>query len=163
MPFVRGHQTVSPRTPRNTCVYTRHPAHVTATCGVLARLPAKLAKNGMRVKTSADRRLKKKWLTANWLKGQYRHDQSRLSTGHGIGVPTLQACNFVIAKKKRKWLSTTNFVQCFIVFYGTMIKKRKKSADLPEFKMNTVTENYRLIYAAAMIMTHHGYYFQSLS
>ena len=24
-------RTVSPRTPRNTCVYTRHPAHVTAT------------------------------------------------------------------------------------------------------------------------------------
>ena len=26
VPFVRGHWTVSPRTPRNTCVYTRHPA-----------------------------------------------------------------------------------------------------------------------------------------
>ena len=24
--FVRGHRTMSPRTPRNTCVYTRHPA-----------------------------------------------------------------------------------------------------------------------------------------
>ena len=26
VPFVRGHWTVSPRTQRNTCVYTRHPA-----------------------------------------------------------------------------------------------------------------------------------------
>ena len=26
VPFVRGHRTVSPRSPRNTCVYTRHPA-----------------------------------------------------------------------------------------------------------------------------------------
>ena len=76
MPFVRGHRTVSPRTPRNICVYT---------CGMLTRLPHKLAKNGMRVKTSADPRLKNKlrvytasevnWLTTNqrlpfvvWLK-----------------------------------------------------------------------------------------------
>ena len=34
--------------------------NVTAMCGMLSRLPAKLAKNGMRVKTSADWRLKKK-------------------------------------------------------------------------------------------------------
>ena len=26
VPFVRGHRTVFPRTPRNTCVYTRHSA-----------------------------------------------------------------------------------------------------------------------------------------
>ena len=39
-------------------VYTRHPMFVTATSGMLTRLPAKLSKNGMRVKTSADRRLK---------------------------------------------------------------------------------------------------------
>ena len=50
VPFVRGHRTVSPRTLRNTCVHTRHPAHVTATCGVLTPLPAKLAKNGMRLR-----------------------------------------------------------------------------------------------------------------
>ena len=33
------------------------------------------------------------------------------------------------------------------------------------FKMNTVTENYWLIYAAAMVISpyHVGYYFQSLS
>ena len=37
----------------------RHHAHVTATCGVLTWLPAKLAKNEMRVKTSADWRLNK--------------------------------------------------------------------------------------------------------
>ena len=34
---------------------------VTATSGVLTRLPAKLSKNGMRVQTSADRRSKIKW------------------------------------------------------------------------------------------------------
>ena len=44
VPFVRGHRTVSPWTPRNTCVYTRHPTQCHATCGVLTRLPAKLAK-----------------------------------------------------------------------------------------------------------------------
>ena len=34
-----------------------------------------------------------------------------------------------------------------------------------EFKMNTVTDNYWLIYAAAMVIWpyHVGYYFQSLS
>ena len=31
VPFVRGHQSVFPRTPRNTGVYTRHPTFVTAT------------------------------------------------------------------------------------------------------------------------------------
>ena len=46
--------------------------NVTATCGVLTRLPYKLAKNGMRVKTSADPRLKNKLQVymaseANWL------------------------------------------------------------------------------------------------
>ena len=54
------HRTVSPRTTRNTCVYTRHPCTMsTAKCGVLTRLPAKLAKNGMRVKTSAGRQVEK--------------------------------------------------------------------------------------------------------
>ena len=40
--------------------YTRHPMFVTAMSGVLTRLPAKLSKNGMRVKTSANRRSKNK-------------------------------------------------------------------------------------------------------
>ena len=60
VPFVRGHRGVFPRTPRNTGVYTRHPTFVTATSGVLTRLPAKLSKNGMRVYTLSDRRSKKK-------------------------------------------------------------------------------------------------------
>ena len=59
MPFVRGHRSVFPRTPRNTGVYTRHPTFGTATSGVLTRLPAKLSKNGMRVYTLSDRRSKK--------------------------------------------------------------------------------------------------------
>ena len=42
--FVRGHRTVSPRTLRNIYVYTRHPAQCHTTCGVLTRLPTKLAK-----------------------------------------------------------------------------------------------------------------------
>ena len=45
--------------PRNTGVYTRHPTFVTATSGVLTRLPAKLSKNGMCVYTLSDRRSKK--------------------------------------------------------------------------------------------------------
>ena len=40
VPFVRGHRSVFPRTPRNTGVYTRHPTFVTATSGVLTQLPA---------------------------------------------------------------------------------------------------------------------------
>ena len=48
VPFVRGHRSMFPRTPRNTGVYTRHPTFVTATSGVLTRLPAKLSKNRMR-------------------------------------------------------------------------------------------------------------------
>ena len=40
VPFVWGHRSVFPRTPRNTGVYTRHPTFVTATSGVLTRLPA---------------------------------------------------------------------------------------------------------------------------
>ena len=46
VPFVRGHRSVFPRTPRNTGVYTRHPTFVTAT--------AKLSKNGMGVYTLSD-------------------------------------------------------------------------------------------------------------
>ena len=51
VPFIQGHRSVFPQTPRNTGVYTRHPTFVTATSGVLTRLPAKLSKNGMRVYT----------------------------------------------------------------------------------------------------------------
>ena len=41
-------------------MYTRHPTFVTATSGVLTRLPEKLSKNGMRVYTLSDRQSKKK-------------------------------------------------------------------------------------------------------
>ena len=51
--FVRGHQSVFPRTPRNTCVYTRHPTFVTATSGLLTRLPAKLSNACSDVRQSA--------------------------------------------------------------------------------------------------------------
>ena len=54
VPFVRGHRSMFPRTPRNTGVYTHHPTFVTATSGVLTRLPAKLSKNGMRVYTLSE-------------------------------------------------------------------------------------------------------------
>ena len=60
VPFVRGHRSVFPRTPRNTGVYTRHPTFVTATSGVLTWLPEKLSKNGMRVYMLSDRQSKKK-------------------------------------------------------------------------------------------------------
>ena len=60
VPFVRGHRSVFPRTPRNTGVYTRHPTFVTATSGVLTRLPASLSKNRMRVYTLSDMRSEKK-------------------------------------------------------------------------------------------------------
>ena len=68
VPLVRGHRTVSPRILINTCMYTRHPAQ----CHVLTWPPAKLTKNSMRVKASADPRLKKKLRVytpsdANWL------------------------------------------------------------------------------------------------
>ena len=59
VPFVRGHRSVFPRTPRNTGVYTRHPTFVTATSGVLTRLPAYLSKNRMRVYTLSDMRSEK--------------------------------------------------------------------------------------------------------
>ena len=55
-----GTEGVFPRTPRNTSVYTRHPTFVTATSGVLTRLPAWLSKNRMRVYTLSDMRSKKK-------------------------------------------------------------------------------------------------------
>ena len=58
VPFVRGHRTVSPQTPRNACTYTRHPAqcHVWRVDMVLGQTHQK---NGMRVKTSTDPGLKK--------------------------------------------------------------------------------------------------------
>ena len=49
-----------PRTLRNTGAYTRHPTFVTATSGVLTRLPVKLSKNRMRAYTLSDRRSKQK-------------------------------------------------------------------------------------------------------
>ena len=70
VPFVRGHRSVFPRTPRNTGVYTRHPTFVTATSGVLTRLPAKLSKSGMRVYTLSDRRSKKKIACLNGLRSE---------------------------------------------------------------------------------------------
>ena len=71
VPFVRGHRSVFPRTPRNTGVHTRHPTFVTATSGVLTRLPARLSKNRMRVYTLSDMRSKKKFrvYTASEAKG----------------------------------------------------------------------------------------------
>ena len=60
VPFVRGHPTVTPWTPRNDCVYTRQPQLWHATSGVLTSLPTKLAKIGMRVKTLSARRHKQK-------------------------------------------------------------------------------------------------------
>ena len=61
VPFVQGHRTVSPRTPRNTCMlYTssrtmsRHVWRVDTAPGQTRK------RNRMRVKTSADPRLKKK-------------------------------------------------------------------------------------------------------
>ena len=45
MTFVRGYRTVTPWTPRNTCVYTRQPAQWHVTDDVLTRLPAKTHKN----------------------------------------------------------------------------------------------------------------------
>ena len=60
VPFVRGHRSVFPRTPRNTGVYTCHPTFVTATSGVLTRLPEKLSKNIMSVYTLSDRQSEKK-------------------------------------------------------------------------------------------------------
>ena len=45
VPFVQGHWTVNPQTPRNDCMYTRQPAQWHATGDVLIRLPAKTHKN----------------------------------------------------------------------------------------------------------------------
>ena len=53
VPFVRGHRSVFPRTPRNTGVYTHHPTFVTATSVVLTRLPAKLS----RVRHAVEKRI----------------------------------------------------------------------------------------------------------
>ena len=82
VPFVRGHRSVFPRTPRNTGVYTRHPTFVTATSGVLTRLPANLSKNGMRVYTLSDRRSKKKLRVYT------------ASEAKGLRIGELAYCNF---------------------------------------------------------------------
>ena len=81
VPFVRGHRSVFPRTPRNTSVYTRHPTFVTATSGVLTRLPAKLSKNRMRVYTLSDMRSKNKL---------------RVYTAFEAKVLKKQACSFLV-------------------------------------------------------------------
>ena len=47
-----------PRTPRNTGVYTRHPTFVTATSGVLTRLPAWLSKNRMLSDMRSEKKLR---------------------------------------------------------------------------------------------------------
>ena len=52
MPFVRGHRSVFPRTPRNTGVYTRHPTFVTATSGLHAVRQA--VEKKLRVYTSSE-------------------------------------------------------------------------------------------------------------
>ena len=71
VPFVRGHRTVSPGLRETLACIHVIPHNVTATCGVLTRLPHKLTKNGMHVETSADPRLKNKLRVytaseANW-------------------------------------------------------------------------------------------------
>ena len=93
VPFVRGHRSMFPRTPRNTGVYTRHPTFVTATSGVLTRLPAKLSKNGMRVYTLSDRRSKKKFACtvytaseAKGLNGVYAFDNYPITKIHNYNV-----------------------------------------------------------------------------
>ena len=45
VPFVRGYRTVTPRTPRNNCVYTSQAPRWHGMRGVLTRLPAKTHKN----------------------------------------------------------------------------------------------------------------------
>ena len=55
VPFVRGHSTVTPATPRNDGVYTRQCPRWHAMRGVFTSLPAKHKKLGMRVYTLTDR------------------------------------------------------------------------------------------------------------
>ena len=45
VPFVRGHPTVTPQTPRNDGMYTRQPPWWHTTCGMFTSLPAKTHKN----------------------------------------------------------------------------------------------------------------------
>ena len=55
VPFVRGHRSVFPRTPRNTGVYTRHPTFVTATSGVLTECVSDMrSKKFFRVYTASE-------------------------------------------------------------------------------------------------------------
>ena len=106
VPFVRGHRSVFPRTPRNTGVYTRHPTFVTATSGVLTRLPAKLSKNRMRVYTLSDRRSKKKLhvYTASEAKGLKKKIFNQ--TAHNVTFPAwkwplLQLWNWLPRERER--------------------------------------------------------------
>ena len=101
VPFVRGHRSVFPRIPRNTGVYTSHPSFVTATSGVLTRLPAKLSKNGMRVYTLSDRQSEQKLrvYTASEAKGlRPKKKVSPLwsSVGFKIGAMIRFFCSFFV-------------------------------------------------------------------
>ena len=100
VPFVRGHRSVFPRTPRNTGVYTRHPTFVTATSGVLTRLPAWLSKNRMRVYTLSDMRSKKKLrvYTASEAKGLTPTLNFKYRTSVTIDLFLKQVVCFVIAE-----------------------------------------------------------------
>ena len=105
MPFVRWHRSVFPRTPRNTGVYTHHPTFVTATSGVLTRLPAKLSKNRMRVYTLSDRRSEKKLrvYTASEAKGLM------IVTSLEICITrVLHVYHFIFFKFQNKFLSSKN-------------------------------------------------------
>ena len=59
-----------PGAPKKRLSVTRHPMFVTAMSGVLTRLPAKLSKNGMHVKTSADRVFENKIAGLNGLRSE---------------------------------------------------------------------------------------------
>ena len=69
VPFVRGHRSVFPQTPRNTGVYTRHPTFVTATSGVWTRLPAKLNACLHAVRQAVEKKLRVHVYTASEAKG----------------------------------------------------------------------------------------------
>ena len=106
VPFVRGHRSVFPRTPRNTGVYTRHPTFVTATSGVLTRLPEKLSKNRMRVYTLSDMRSEKQLrvYTASEAKG--------LRNVHDLKFYFMNICDFIVLCCQRPVVETKTY-ECF--------------------------------------------------
>ena len=99
VPFVRGHRSVFPRTPRNTGVYTRHPTFVTATSGVLTRLPAWLSKNRMRVYTLSDMRSKKKLRVYT------------ASEAKGLRFPPCKASNLILFIQSSSFLTCDNLTR----------------------------------------------------